>query len=91
MTTAQFILSTLACTIVILYGSINKYNIFRTHPIHDYRFYYYLPVVAVCVVAFLFPSGRSSGQKKPKTEPAATKSDPSTRNGEIIVTDRKTA
>ena len=28
MITAQFILSTLACTIVILYGSINKYNIF---------------------------------------------------------------
>ena len=26
-------------------------------------------MIAVCVVAFLFPSGRSSGQKKTKTKP----------------------
>ena len=36
---------------------------------HTHRQYYYLPVIAVCVVAFLFPSGRSNGQKKTKTKP----------------------
>ena len=56
-------------------------------------FYYYLPVIAVCVVAFLFPSGRSSGQRKPKTESAAatttTTSDHSTSN-DAVVEDKKT-
>ena len=61
------------------------------------RFYYYLPVVAVCVVAFLFPSGRSSGRKKPKSEPAANTTttiagnhvSASTSNDEVVV-DKKT-
>ena len=67
-----------------------------THPpslshSHTPRLYYYLPVVAVCVVAFLFPSGRNSGQKKTKTKPVtATELDRSTRNGEILA-DKKTA
>ena len=66
----------------------------HTHT-HTHRFYYYIPVVAVCVVAFLFPSGsgRSSGQKKPKTDPvtATTANDHSSTalaNGEID-TDKK--
>ena len=60
-------------------------------PAHIHRFYYYIPVVAVCVVAFLFPSGRrrSSGQKKSKTD-SITANDLSFTNGvTVIESDKK--
>ena len=56
-------------------------------PTH-YRRYYYLPVIAACVVAFLFPSGRSSGQKKTKTKPVTPTE--SSHSGEIPA-NKKTA
>ena len=54
-------------------------------------------MIAVCVVAFLFPSGKSSGQKKTKAElvttatTATTADDHSaTSTNDAVVVDKKT-
>ena len=66
---------------------------FKPHtPLNTHRFYYYIPVVAVCVVAFLFPSGRSNGcEKKSKTDhdPVTTANNHSSIN-DVAVIDKKT-
>ena len=55
-------------------------------PLKTHRFYYYIPVVAVCVVAFLFPSGRSSGQK---IDPVTTANHHNSIN-DVMIIDKKT-